>query len=163
MGVVISVDPGTYVTGLVAWDEGKILATHRIKLRPSTPIEERLKRIVYDLTGFVKLHNGALVVCERPIAYRARPAPELETLFKRIRSLTKELKCDWVGCTPMDVKKATALKDAPKPLTKDTTRAGMVARYGNEWLDADPNLVDAGGVGHWYFHSPKSKQKTVSQ
>ena len=88
MNQLLAIDPGTHQTGIAIFNDGRLSWTELISAPDKMEVEERIGYIVKELEGIVQVHGKDIrqVAAERPMGInRARPAPELETLIRRIK------------------------------------------------------------------------------
>ena len=88
MNQLLAIDPGTHRAGVAIFNDGRLSWTELISAPDKMEVEERIGYIVKELEGIVQAHGKDIrqVAAERPMGInRARPAPELETLIRRIK------------------------------------------------------------------------------
>ena len=70
VGDVLSLDPGTAVSGVALWRDGSLVATSALKSPNgyTATVSERLKEIVGQLDTFLTAHDAwvQIVICENP-------------------------------------------------------------------------------------------------
>lgn len=167
----ISIDPGTYFTGIALFQQGRPVHWAEITAPKKLPAHERIAVI---LQGIQEYHaqnalQATAAVSEKPAAAmeHTRPSPELQTLIRSIkawaRGTTRRSKnrMAWVEYNPKTVAASVTLKGFPKAKgnAKTAITMGVNALYGDiinsESAPLKPPLpqdvIDAIAVGHCHL------------
>ena len=157
----LAIDPGTHHTGLAVF-EGERLAFYGIISPPSyMEIDERITHIVERLEIAVTPVKDAirLVVVERSMAIdQVRPAPELQTLIRRLERWTKKrMRWRWLAYHPSTVAASVRLRGMVGD-RKTQLRTGVTALYSPGLpTDVPQDVIDAVAVGH--CHLSKTREE----
>ena len=151
----LSIDPGTRHTGLAVFD-GDRLAFYGIISPPAhLEVDERITHIVERLEAAMAPVKDAvrLVVVERSMAIdKVRPAPELQTLIRRLESWTKKrMRWRWLVYHPSTVAASVRLRGMEGD-RKAQLRMGVTALYSPGLpVDVHQDVIDAVAVGHCHL------------
>ena len=167
----LAIDPGTKSTGVAVFREGQLCHYGSITADPKLPSYERIGAITELIKDYQASHapDATAVACEKPAAAfgARRPAPELDTLIRAIRSWTKTVKTTgakklgWTEYNPKTVAACVAFQGLPHHPDgpKAHLRAGVTALY-EKVLTAPgaplqaplpQDVIDAIAVGHCHL------------
>ena len=156
--ILLSIDPGTYHTGIALFYDERWIWAGLLAASPKAPIEERIHILVAALESFRELQVPDLtdVACERVMGYEdRRPAAELRTWVNRLRQWARGHKLAWHIYHPSTVVAAVRPRGMRGKATKDIIRIGVQFLYGLDHRDWDQNILDAIAVGHCHLSKMK--------
>ena len=153
---LIAIDPGTHRTGAALFRGTNLVECRLLEPDPNQPPEVRIRQIVAQLEQMAEDHPEVTeLACEGTTGMEARrPAPELQTLVRRIRSWAKAKprRWTWTAHHPSSVQ-ATVRPRGLRTRGKETIQAGVTMLYGHQLGEEKPdqNILDAIAVGHCHI------------
>lgn len=162
--MLVSVDPGLYRTGCVAWQEGvpflaEILEDSKLTFRKDIQWLERLEMMRTFWKGYLGRYNHLfcrpghlVVVCELAQVFTpaASSGPEssvakLIALFGSFQSVAKDFGAVWVAAPVVRWK-----GQLPKTVVRSRVRKILGMDLCNK-LNLKADMWDAAGIGLWYL------------
>jgi len=138
----------------------KPLASALIGCPRDQVLEERLAIIITKVVEFGTALLVDTVAIERPFLNGQAPAPELNSLFRRLRQEARKAGWAWHPYNPSSVVAAVRPRGTQGWDAKAVIKAGVVMLYGRTWAGMDQNLVDAVAVGH--LHRCRSLEEAIA-
>ena len=172
--VLAAIDPGTKKTGIAIFQGTKLAAWNVITAPAKLPAHERIGHIIDQLEAYIKAQpdhlNVTTFACEKTTSMeRSRPAPELATLARAIRTWAKgkgtrkQPKREWNEYNPTSVLDAVRVRGLSGSRTprKEVIRLGVTLLYDGDLQRAAPedfpstpeaqDIYDAIAVGHCHI------------
>ena len=165
--LTLAIDPGTHRTGVALFAGESLRYTTLIAPPKGFEVEERIAFILDQLgklAGSAALGGTPIgtVAIERPTGIDThRPAPELQTLVRRLQRWAKRRPHRWKFHTyhPSTVFSAVHLRGWTGPRKEQLAR-GVAALYGAAIpADAPEDVIDAVAVGH--CHVTKTREAAL--
>ena len=155
-GQLLALDPGTRRTGWALFDGGDPVSWGCIDAPPRGEIEERIPAIILELDQLAQSADPpvAHVAAEKPRGIEGkRPAPELQTLIRRMRRWARSRKLGWTTYSQSTVAASVRPRGMGKEDAKTVINTGVEAIYPQTrgaW-DDQQDAADAVAVGHCHL------------
>ena len=159
--ILISIDPGSYQTGVGIWEGAGLVAVHLLSQSKSTPYLKRVQNLLEALAFTAGDYGCESLAVERPPNYPQYKSPELDVYYRQIGAMARAHRWPLTAYYPSEVAKAVHFGGGFKGTAKEKTRMGVFALYGEEWPHCrswDQNVIDAVAVGHCHIGKMKEQQ-----
>lgn len=162
--ITMAIDPGTHRTGVAIFQGEALGMTALIEAPRGMEVEDRVRFILGRLESMeARLPGriGAVVIERIPTLDGRPPAPELQTLIRRLQRWAKG-KPRRTACYlyhPSTIWNAIRFRDHSGP-RKEQIKLGVLALYSRQ-LPGDPpeDVIDAVAIGH--CHLTRLKEKAI--
>ena len=150
---LLAIDPGSIRMGLSLFDGPDLVGTRSLAAPEKWSAELRLSTLMGELSHIVHTHRPQALAMERPGAGNpAHRPPTLLTLCTFIRqAAAREWKISVTEYATGTITAEVRLRGFPAKDRKAALRAGVVAIYGERYLEAPQDVVDAIAVGHTFL------------
>ena len=170
--VFLAIDPGTHRTGVALFRGERLTDWALLSAPDNTPSYQRIGYMVESISEYLVIHgqDANLVACEKPVGIQgARPAPELDTLIRSLKSYVtgrakvgkrKLVQRVWVEYAPATVLASVRPRGVKGMDSKGIIRLGVLALYPDSVPDGgDQDVLDAIAVGH--CHLSKTREASI--
>ena len=153
---LLALDPGTRRTGWALFQGGEPVSWGCMDAPPGGEIEERIPAIIEALDQLAEQADPPVghVAAEEPRGVSSRrPAPELQTLIRRIRRWARGRKLGWSAYSQSTVAASVRPRGMGKTDAKTVINTGVEALYPQTrgaW-DGQQDAADAVAVGHCHL------------
>ena len=166
--MTVAIDPGTHRTGVAVFQGEALKWAALIQPPRGLEVEDRITHIVGSLEEIEKALEGrvAAVVLEQATAIEGhQPAPELQTLIRRLRrwATRKPRRALCFTYHPSTIYSAIRFRQHSGP-HKEQIKLGVLALYSAQ-LPNDPpeDVIDAVAIGHCHLCKEKERRLGVAE
>ena len=153
--LLLAVDPGTIVTGLAIFRDGKPWYTGIIEADRKMPVDKRISQIMSRFEAFLELslrmptaQRITAVACEQ---WRGPRNPYLQTLITSMGQHVRSQKLEWHLYNNSMVTASVAPRGF-RVTAKERKRQGVLALYPSHgWDMVSEDEIDAIAVGHYHL------------